>query len=59
MPVDRRHEIEILRRSIAMLSPGAMALSRERAGELLDRLHELERLVDDLRRLLDEVEDER
>lgn len=40
--VDRRHRIENLRRSVAMLSPGQMALDRDKACRLLDRLHDLE-----------------
>lgn len=56
--VDRHHELEILRRSIAMLSPGVPALSREDAlgllGELTDVQSRLERLRSDLRRLLEE-----
>lgn len=50
--MDRRYKLESLRRSIAMLTPQSMALNREHAGELLDRLCELEKLVEDLRRLL-------
>lgn len=49
------HDVENLRRSIAMLAPQAAALDREQACGLLGRLHELERLVDGLRRLLDEL----
>lgn len=56
--MDRHHELEILRRSIAMLSPGVPALSREDAlgllGELTDVQSRLERLRSDLRRLLEE-----
>jgi hypothetical protein len=56
--VDRRYEIEILRRSIVMLSPGAQApLHREDALQLLGELQEvqgrLERLRDGIRRLVD------
>lgn len=51
-----RHDVERLRRSIAMLAPHAAALDREQACELLGRLHDLERLVDDLRRMLEDVE---
>lgn len=53
--MDRRHTLEVLRRSVAMLNTHQMALDREQAGELLDRLTELERLVGELRRLLDDL----
>jgi hypothetical protein len=45
-----RHELEQLRRSVVMLSPGQFALSREQAlqilGELEDALVEIVRLRD-------------
>ncbi len=57
--VARSNDLENLKRSIAMLSPKAMALSREEALSLLEELAEvqrrLERLRAGLRRL---VEDE-
>lgn len=46
------HDVEIMRRSIVMLKPGAWALRREQADELLTRLREPERLVDHLRQEL-------
>lgn len=56
--VDRRHELENVRRSIAMLSPGSKVMTREEAmllfqelGEVRDRLNTLRR---ELRRLVDE-----
>jgi hypothetical protein len=53
--VDRRIEIEQLRRSIAMLSPEANALKREDALRLLHELGDvqarLENLKSELRRL--------
>lgn len=56
--MDRRHQLEIMRRSIAMLTPGVPALSREEAlglvAELTDVEARLERLRTDLRRLLDD-----
>lgn len=55
--VDRRHRIENLRRSVAMLAPGQMALDREKACRLLDRLHDLEVFVDEIQRLLDDLDD--
>lgn len=57
VPVDRRYELEIMRRSLAMLSPGVQALSREDAIALVEELtgvqDQLERLRDGLRRLID------
>jgi hypothetical protein len=55
--VDRRHRIENLRRSVAMLSPGQTALDRDKACRLLDRLHDLEVLVDEIQRLLDDLDE--
>ncbi len=56
--MDRRYQLEIMRRSIAMLSPGVPALSREEALGLFAELTEVEGRLDqlrnDLRRLLDE-----
>ncbi len=40
-------ELEIRRRSIAMLPPGSLAISREDALVLLAELVELRRFVDD------------
>jgi hypothetical protein len=52
-----REEIEQLRRSIAMLGPGASAMTREDAMRLVGELGEvrgrLDRLCDGLRSLLD------
>jgi hypothetical protein len=58
--MDRLHEVENLRRSIAMLSPGTTtALGREDAMKLLEELGEvqsrLEGLKRDVRRLADEA----
>ena len=48
-----KEEIERLRRSIAMLQPGSMAMTREDAMQLLDELAEvrgrLDRVCDGLR----------
>ena len=57
--MDRRHELINLRRSIAMLTPGAQApIERNEALRLLDELADveqrLERLRSGLRRLVDE-----
>lgn len=55
----RPQDLERLRRSIAMLSPGTMALPREDALALLAEVQRLraalDRLADGLRALLDEV----
>jgi ABC-type taurine transport system ATPase subunit len=52
----RSYELDILRRSLAMLTPGVPALRREQALELLDELvevqHRLDRLKRELRRLV-------
>ena len=57
---DRDHDIEHLRRSLAMLPAGADALKREEAMALLARLRDattrLRHVEDDLRALLAEVE---
>jgi predicted nucleic acid-binding Zn-ribbon protein len=57
--VDRRYEIESLRRSLAMLQPGAMAgLRREEAMDLIEEVQglqsRLEQLRMELRRLAEE-----
>ena len=56
--VDRHHELESLRRSLAMLHVGAPALDRETAMELVRELQTLERQIrrlrDGMQRLLDE-----
>jgi hypothetical protein len=49
MPPLQPHELENLRRSIAMLGPGDPALSRERALELLTWLQRTEQELSDLR----------
>jgi hypothetical protein len=49
--VDRtREEVEQLRRSIAMLQPGAAAMDREDAMRLLAELGEVQARLDRLRR---------
>jgi hypothetical protein len=58
--VDRRHELENLRRSLAMLTLGADAsLSREEAMRLITEVADLqarlEHLRAELRRLVDET----
>jgi len=57
--MDRRHEIEHLRRSVAMLPPGRPdALDRERALRLLDELVESQDRLDHVRRRLRELAEE-
>ena len=57
--MERRYELETLRRSLAMLRPGAPALDREEAMRLVRELQAFERQVRTLRRgllrLLDEA----
>jgi hypothetical protein len=56
--VDRLHELEQLRRRLAMLTPGTSGLTREQAMALVVELAEvqsrLERLRDGLAELLEE-----
>ncbi len=56
--MDRFHELEDLRRSIAMLRPRASALDREAAMRLIAELQQVQGRLDRLRaalaRLLDE-----
>lgn len=58
--VERRYELDNLRRSLAMLSPGAQALRREDTidlvAELEDTEERLRRLIAELRRVADEAE---
>lgn len=58
--VDRRHELENLRRSLAMLTPGTKAITREEAlllfQELGDVRTRLNRLRQTLRQLAEEDE---
>lgn len=56
--MDRRYELEILRRSIAMLTPGQSALSREQALELLQDLADIERRLERLKSALRTMADE-
>lgn len=53
--MERRYELETLRRSLAMLRPGAPALDREEAMRLVRELQELERQLRTLRRGLQEL----
>jgi hypothetical protein len=51
--MDERLEVEQLRRSIAMLRPGAPdALDREQAMRILASLHEVQGRLDELKRRL-------
>ena len=47
--MERRYELETLRRSLAMLRPGAPALDREEAMRLVRELQDLERQLRTLR----------
>ena len=47
--MDRRHELEIRRRSIVMLTPGVNALNREQALDLLRELADVEGRLERLR----------
>jgi len=57
--MDRYHELEDLRRSLAMLPTGAAGLTREEAMRLLVELQDLQArlsgLREGLRRLMDEA----
>ena len=53
--MERRYELETLRRSLAMLGPGAPALDREEAMHLVRELQDLERQLRTLRRGLMEL----
>ena len=57
--MERRLEVEQLRRSIAMLSPGARdAIGREQALQLLTELHDVQGRLDALKRRLRELAEE-
>lgn len=53
--MERRYELETLRRSLAMLRPGAPALDREEAMRLVRELQNLERQLRTLRRGLQDL----
>lgn len=59
-PVDRRYELEILRRSLVMLHPDARPLLRDQAVALVEELADLQarirRMAEVLAQLLVEVE---
>jgi hypothetical protein len=57
--MERRPEVEQLRRSVAMLAPGARdAISREDAMRLLTELHDVQGRFDALKRRLRELAEE-
>ena len=56
--MERRYELESLRRSLAMLRPGAPALDREEAIGLVRELQDLERQLRTLRRGLERLLDD-
>jgi len=53
--MERRYELETLRRSLAMLPPGAPAFDREQAISLVRELQELERQLRTLREGLQQL----
>jgi hypothetical protein len=53
--MERRYELETLRRSLAMLRPGAPALDREEAMQLVRELQLLERQLRMLRHGLQDL----
>jgi vacuolar-type H+-ATPase subunit D/Vma8 len=53
--MERRYELETLRRSLAMLRPGAPALDREAAMRLVRELQDLERQMRALRHGLQQL----
>ena len=53
--VERQYELETLRRSLAMLRPGAPALDKEEAMGLVRELQELERQLRTLRQGLERL----
>jgi hypothetical protein len=53
-----RHELEIIRRSVVMLRPGAPALNREQAVELLEELQLVQGRLDQVRQGLQRLVDE-
>jgi hypothetical protein len=53
--MERRYELETLRRSLAMLRPGAPALDREEAIRLVRELQDLERQLRSLRQGLEQL----
>lgn len=56
--MERRYEIENLRRSLSMLTPGVPALSREEALALLSELSVTQRRLDRLRAGLHQLLDD-
>ena len=48
--MDRSYELEIIRRSLAMLTPGQHALRREDAIDLVEELAELTKRLEMLRK---------
>ncbi len=59
LDVDRRYEIEVMRRSIAMLTPGTPnALDREKALRVLADLQDVTGRLEALKRRLRELAEE-
>jgi hypothetical protein len=55
VPMDRQFELESLRRSLAMLRPGAPALDREAAMHLVREMQDLELQLRTLRHGLQQL----
>lgn len=54
--MDRRHELEILKRSIAMLTPGQVAgLERDQALEMIEEIEALQRRMRRLKAAIREL----
>jgi vacuolar-type H+-ATPase subunit D/Vma8 len=53
--MERRYELETLRRSLAMLRPGAPALDREEAMRLVRELQQLEHQLRTMRQGLQQL----
>jgi hypothetical protein len=53
--MERRYELESMRRSLAILTPGVRALTREEALDLVEELAEVQERLDRLREGLREL----
>lgn len=56
--MDRSHELEIVKRSLAMLTPGQQALRREDALALVEELSDLTKRLEALRSGLTRLSEE-
>lgn len=57
-PLDRKYQLEQLRRSLVLLTPGVPALDREQAIGLLAELQEVQGRLDRLKARLRQLADE-